>query len=411
MNISKANLLKVNGKTMASHNERLVLQALYEYGLLSRTEITRVTSLSPSVVTHISRRLLEQKVIYEAGKRQPGRGRGLVQLALDPDAILALSLVVDFQRIRLGAVNLEGKVAEYQRIDTSNRQFSPDAIVDAIDRFQEKLKDRWDRVMGLGLVLPGTVDPPTGKVHDVPTLSLYELDVRQELRDRFQKPVVVENDVNALSLAEQWKSVNNSNSNVAYIYLDYGIGGSLFLNGQLFRGSHGAAGEVHYFPVLDAASGSYRHAGGLADGHAILTALPEALGSFPPEMAAELKAAKSTVFDQLDIVVRWALKSEKVAAFVRRFAETWGVLISALVNMVDPDLVVVCGTLSTALPVYEDIIHRKMKDLVPGFPGSHVRVIPAQLNTGQALLVGGGACALIESGHDFILNCGYRPEK
>lgn len=404
---ANANLLKVNGKTMASHNERLVLQALYEYGSLSRTGITKVTSLSPSVVTHISRRLLEQKVIHEAGKQQAGRGRGSVQLVLNPDAVFALGVVVDFQRIRLGLVNLKGELSECQRVDTTDKQFSVEAVADAIDHFRQKLEkdeDKWDRVIGLGLVLPGTVDPPTGKVHDVPTLSLYEMDIRRELEERFRKPVAVENDVNALSLAEQWKSVSDSGSNVAYIYLDYGIGGGLFLNGQLFKGSHGASGEVGYFPVYNPETGGYVCGGELSDGQAVLAALPSVLTAFPREMGAELDKGGGSAFEQLDVVARWALKDQGVAAFLRRFAEIWGVLISALVNMVDPDIVEVCGTLSTAFPVYEDVIRRKLSELVPGFPGSHVRIISARLETGQALLVGGGAFALIEGNHGFILN-------
>jgi len=258
---------------------------------------------------------------------------------------------------------------------------SEDALLDGLAAAVHELLD--DRVAALGFGIPSTIDQRAGRAITSVNIPLAGVDLRARMAERFGMPTAIENDANAAALAEWKVGAGRGTTHMVMLTLGTGIGGGLILDGRLYRGTVGAAGELghivieHDGPRCQGTCTGHGHLEAVASGHAASTAAAELFG--PGADAHRL--------------VRLANEGDARAHEVlEQIGRRLGSGLGSLVNVFDPELVVLGGGFAAAgellLEPARSVLVREA--LPPG--RDRVRVVRAELGT-AAGVVGAGLVA------------------
>lgn len=218
----------------------------------SKAEISRATGISAPTVMKIVDSFVEKGILVDIGEGESAVGRKPNMLSLNARAYYAVG--VDFQNgfIRVGVADLKGELIDFEKqpIQTDFDDLILTAIYESIAKMQKKYHIPTEKILGVGLGLPGVVDV---KKRTVEYAAIPGFDGFVDLNgilERFEKkttwPVYVENDINAAAIGE-FKSCRFKKANdLLYISLGTGIGAGLILNGEVRHGVHNFAGEIAY---------------------------------------------------------------------------------------------------------------------------------------------------------------------
>ena len=243
---------------LKERNEWRVLEVVREVGEVSRAELVVMTGLSRSTIANVTAELLERGLVIErapSGSRRPGRGRPGSVVALRADAGIAVGAAVDREQIRVAVVDLAAEVLAQGR-----QPIEPAADGLAVlelaarlirDVLAEAGKDV-TRVIGVGLGLPGPVDTDRGGVVRQATVQRWAgVNARSELSRRLGGvPVFPDNDSNFGALGELQYGAGRGVENLLYLHVGPGIGGGVVIDGKLYRGDSGYAGELGHVPAV-----------------------------------------------------------------------------------------------------------------------------------------------------------------
>jgi N-acetylglucosamine repressor len=227
-------------------NRALVINLLRISGAMSRTEVSDRTGLAPSALTRLVRDLLDEGVVSEVGKSDSSGGRPAVLVSLNPEYARAIGIKVERTRLIGASVDLVGEIRERSEVALSPSP-TPDEVIDGIIAIAERLSS--GRVLGIGVGISGFVDPHTGTELYTPILGWERVPIRDPLAERLTAPVWVENDVNALALAELWYGAGRGLRHFICITVGEGIGAGVVINGEIYRGAFGGAGELGHITL------------------------------------------------------------------------------------------------------------------------------------------------------------------
>jgi glucokinase len=282
-------------------------------------------------------------------------------------------------KILAGRIDREGVVDARQERPTPVE--SRDALLAGLDEAVGELLD--ERVGALGFGIPGTIDQRQGEVVRATNIPLEGLRFRDRMAERFGLPVGIENDANAAAIAEWRVGAGRGTRYMVMLTLGTGVGGGLILDGRPYRGSVGAAAELghivveHDGPPCQGVCTGRGHIESLASGRAATLAARERFG--PSITAREL--------------VRMARDGDEAArSILEQIGRRLGSAIGSLVNVFDPELVVMGGGFAAA----GDLVLEPARSIVAreALPPArdHVRIVRAELGP-EAGLVGAGFVA------------------
>jgi len=282
-------------------------------------------------------------------------------------------------KILAGIVDRAGAVV--RRRETPTPTTSQPKLLEALEAAVAELLE--DDVGALGFGIPSTIDQRSGRAVSSVNIPLADLDLRTWMRDRFGVPVGIDNDANAATLAEWAHGAGRGTRHMVMLTLGTGVGGGLILDGRPYRGAVGAGAELGHMvididgPPCQGSCTGRGHLESLASGRAATLAAQEAFG---PAVDAHR-------------LVRLAQEGDAIAVeLLATFGHRLGVAIGSLVNIFNPELVVIGGGFSAAgdflLGPAREALEREA--LEPG--RDLVRVVRAELGT-AAGLVGAGLVA------------------
>ncbi len=245
-----------NLKYAKSFNLRLVLETIRLEGPVSRAEIAKRTQLTAQTVTNITKKMMNAGLIYEHDRVQEGRGAPSILLKLNGDAAYSIGIDLDKDHLSCVLVDLNGKMRQHIGI---NLNFpTPDEAVELISENVEKLIKLegidLDLIWGVGVGLPGPLVISEGSiVTNVVNPQFFEgwdhIPVVEMLEKKLGLPVILENNASSAAIGERWYGDGKHIDNFFYIAFGAGLGGGVFINGQLHSGATGNAGELGYFPL------------------------------------------------------------------------------------------------------------------------------------------------------------------
>ena len=239
---------------MGDFNLTVILDAIRRApGGLSRVELAQLVGLSPQTISNISRRLLDQNLIVEAGKEGSGPGKPRTMLRLNAAGMYAVGVHLDPAVTTFVVLDLVGAVVKHSRIKTPSGT-DPGAVIDTIAaEISQLIEDSGvdpAKIAGLGVASPGPIDLNEGTVVDPPLLLGWD---RVPLRDALVKATglstLVDKDVTSAAVAETWAGGPSGAGSFVFMYMGTGIGCGIVLNDEVVRGTSGNAGEIGHIVV------------------------------------------------------------------------------------------------------------------------------------------------------------------
>jgi predicted NBD/HSP70 family sugar kinase len=348
-----------------------VLEFIRKRGPVSRAQLARDSGLSKPTVSLALGALEEAQLVRRAGRTSGGKGPTAVLYELNPGAGWVIGLDVGTDRVRGAIADLTGQVAV--RLDQKARATSGKALIGQVAEMAASLAEQAGvtrRKVAFAVIgSPGVFEPSTGHMamaHNLPGWGRQG--VFDDLRNRLGTEMRFENDVNLATLGERWHGLGKGVDNFVYLHIGTGVGLGLVLNGELFRGASGAAGEVAYLPL---ATADPHNRNNLRRG-----ALESALGAEGIVREARLAglAGASTpraVFDA-------AREGNAAAArIVSAVAERLALAIAAIVPVIDPELVVLGGGVGRNGDLLLEPVARELRALSPFRPRIEVSSLGA----------------------------------
>jgi len=234
------------------HNRAVVLELVRTQGPISRAALARTGHLSMPAVMDIVSGLLDEGLIQEIGVGPSSGGRRPVLLELVPQAYCAIGLEVGARTLRAVVTDLHATVT--QRINVpSEMERGPEALLEQVRHVLDEILAQhiasFGGVLGIGLALPAPVLNSASMSFSPPSYPGWgQLQLGELMADGYGIPVLVDNDANAAALGELLYGAGRGVRNMFYVLVDRGIGGAAIVDGQLYRGSDGGAGELgHMF--------------------------------------------------------------------------------------------------------------------------------------------------------------------
>jgi len=286
---------------------------------------------------------------------------------------LAIGLDVGGTKIAAGVVDGRGRIE--RRVERRTPTESQDELLATLDEIVEQLLV--EGVAAIGFGMPSTIDQRAGRVVSSVHVPLGDFDFRDRMAERFSLPVALDNDANAAAIAEWKVGAGHGSSHMIMLTLGTGVGGGLILDGKPYRGFVGAGAEIGHM-VLE--YGGERCSGN-CNGHGHLEQV--ASGS-AADRAAERILGPGTSGRELVGAAREG--NEEARAAIAEIGRKLGAAIGSLVNIFDPEVVVLGGGFSQARDLFlEPALESMREEALP--PGrDRVRVVPALLGPDAGLV-------------------------
>lgn len=352
-------------------NVELVFQAIVDHAPVSRASLVSLTRLSKPTVLRLVAALEQESLIRRAS---PGlgvrRGAGRIPVVYEPNPDAAYVIGVDVGGTKLAAAlaDLAGNVRAEAEIPTprSGAEALLGEVTELARGLARGLGIPWNQVVALTVGTPG-VENPDGTIRladNIPGLGSTPL--AAGLQAALETPVQVENDVNLAALGEMEEGAAQACDTFALLALGTGLGAALVIDGNLARGSRGAAGEVAYLPIgADPASPEARRRGAfeVAAAGSGLTALLAAelqVGAGPGADLVDLSADSSA----RDIYAAAARGDDRARRAVERQAELVARAVLTIGCLIDPELVVLGGGIG-ANPLLQELLGEELDRIMP----------------------------------------------
>lgn len=316
-------------------------------GPIARVEIARRLSLSAATVTGVTRDLVEDGLIRVVEQVASGGGRPRLLLGLVADAAQAIGVKIAPDRLAIVRVNLEGEILASSEASFDAR--SPDVLATLAGRLRGSMAEAdGTRLLGVGLGVPGTVDAQRGVV-EAPILGWHSIALGPVLRDQLGLPVLIDNDVNTLAVAERLYGRGRDAEHFVTVTIGAGVGLGIVVGGDLYRGARGGAGEFGHVPVIE--NGPACECG--------MQGCLESLVSDPALVRQAIEAGLvepgSPTRDAIEQLRTLADGGDPTAC--RIYADAGAILgraVAGLVNILSPQVVIVSGEGARAWPHLEN---------------------------------------------------------
>jgi predicted NBD/HSP70 family sugar kinase len=237
---------------MRAINTSAVLNTIKTHGSISRTEIARLTGLSAATVTGITAELIEKSLIFEKEEGDSRGGRRPILLAINPRGGYVVGIKLMEERVIGAITDLESTlIAKHtEQLRDHSLDNAVDTLVAVIDALVMAVGIGPKQLLGIGIGLAGIIDAKQGVLRHSPIFGWRDVPLVEILRSRINVPVHIDNDVNTLTLTEQLFGAGQGIDNFLTVTIGRGVGMGIVVNGQLYRGASGGAGEFGH-TVMD----------------------------------------------------------------------------------------------------------------------------------------------------------------
>jgi predicted NBD/HSP70 family sugar kinase len=238
---------------LGDYNQQVVLDVIRTVPGVSRTDIAERTGLTAQAISKIVRRLADQDLIQESGTTIPSTlgGRPATGLCINPGARYAVGVHVDRDETAYTLLDLRGTIVARNRRTTP--QSGPAAVVRQVAGEVPRLLQSADvppaKVLGIGVGAPGPLDPVEGVLHSPPGMRGWgTVPLRDLVRERTGSPVWLDNDAVAAAIGESWNARTRRAGSMLFVYLGWGVGAALLIDGHPHRGST-VGSDLYHVPV------------------------------------------------------------------------------------------------------------------------------------------------------------------
>jgi len=364
-------------------NRQIALNLIRAHQPISRADLARLMSVRRGVASLLVGELLGESLIFEGAVGEAvGRGRRPTFLYIDSRQRCVVGVDIRASRTYIMLTDLMGK----QLGVVSSFQTSKDIDVlttELARRIKQMLADFSDvgACEGVGVAVPGMVDPALGRVLHAPTLGWREVNLHDPLAAALGIPVHIENSGKACALAQLWTTRSDvvASGNSVFVSISDGVGTGVVVNGEVMRGRHNTAGEFGHVPLnID---GPRCSCGATGCWEAYVSNLATLSRYFGRDLSdGRPREAETASFTVEDLIARARAGDAKALAAVNSTARYLGLGLASIVNSVDPARIYIGGEITTAWSLIEPIVRTALRErTLTDFGGAtEIHIVPAE---------------------------------
>lgn len=388
--IDLKNAKTASNSTIRDINRQIVLNYVRDKEPISRADIARETALQRSTVSIIIETLKADGLIEEIGEGESTGGRRPTLLRLRAAGVAAIGVDISPLQTTVAMTDLAGRILEREDFPTSPRR---ERTLEQIAASVKNIKSRATKNMkgvieGVGVSLPGLVNPSTGHALYIPYFKWREWPIAAELSAITGLPVTIDNDANAAALAELWfgRPEVSEPRDFIMVLVAEGIGTGIVFDRQVYRGERSAAGEFGHMIVGQ--EGPVACSCGNYDCWEAFSSNYAAVGRYN-KLAARRDGKRTMSMKKL---VKRALEGEPAAMnALMETARYLGIGISNMIVGLSPEAVVVSGLITQAWPLITGALEETVaRSIRRGLPSA--RIVPSTLGDQPTLM---GAVSLV----------------
>ena len=389
------------------HNRNLVLKTIFEHESISRAEISRLTSLTRTTVSDIVADFLDEGLVSEIGIGSSIGGKSPILLSLVEDSRYLIGLDLAHNQFRGAIVNLRGKIRELVTLPVNSTN-GDEALVLVYEILDRLMNASCLPLVGIGIGTPGLVNISEGVVVNAVNLDWKELPLARLMAERYHLPVSILNDSQAAAVGEHtYGKGHSTESNMIVINARHGIGAGIIINGKLFHGDGGGAGEIgHVVVVPDGGKlcrcGNYGCLETVASAQALVDRTQSlASQSITTQLQQSQQEITLTTIEQAfnngDPLARQA---------VLETARYMGMAISSLVGALDIQKIVLTGDMTHFGQPWLEVIQGIVSQATLSRLAQETRIEIGQLGENNIIL---GASAMLANNYSLLFNA--RPSR
>jgi predicted NBD/HSP70 family sugar kinase len=323
-----------------------ILEEVSRHPFLELRTLDKKLRLSSSAVTNQAEKL------RRAGLIIPAQGRRTIKL--NPDYGYLVGIDMGASHLRFALADFSGETIS-DAIEKVRPEYGPSRTISQIRKGIRRLipAGKRNRLRAVGMAVPSAVDPRSGLVLMANNLPGWkDINLKRELEKEFRFPISIENDANMAAIGEHWHGVARDVDDFVFIALGTGIGAGIFVNGQLYVGRTGAAGELQFlhveWPRWQEDFGDTGYFESYASGQGIATLGRKLMKPRSPTQTSGLTETRDALF----VFEAFRKGNRKARKALETVFTILGVGIANIIGVLDPDMIVLGGGISRGAPEF-----------------------------------------------------------
>lgn len=378
-----------NQEAVRRHNLGTLLGHVHHAGGVSRAQLTERMALNRSTIADLVRELEELDVVSqsmpEAGSSpRSGAGRPSIDVNPNTEAVYVLAAELGVETLDVARVGLGGHPLDRTSTPTPTDR-DPEQIVDLLVEMMRQLLDSAaedSRLVGVGVAIPGVVADAAGLVRFAPNLGWSDVALSPMLASRIGRgvPVHLGNDAALGALSEHTRGAGRHKSNLIYLSCDVGVGGGVIVEGAPMMGASGYAGEIGHQPFNP--RGSTCRCGNV--------------GCWETEIGSHAVAdAVGCPHEEIDRLVDYLQPGTRATPALRALGRSLGLGLGGLVNVFNPEMVILGGVLRWVFPLVRDDVLDALETWALDAPAEQAQIVLPWLG-GDSVIIGAAELAFTD---------------
>lgn len=416
--MAQANLHGSNINLVKQHNLQVILLCLLYEPVLSRVQLAERTNLSNTTITNLIAELISLGIVQEIPAtdteieelRPVGRPR--TSIRLEPNARYVIGIHIGVGIFRVGLTNLRAEIIASQTQYFTTGSPAPEVLTQIVAVVESVIAESGverNRILGAGVGASGLVDYITGVNLLAPNLNWIDIPLREHLQDRLKLPVIVDNNVRNMAVGETYFGAGIGVDSVAFVYGRTGVGAGLTFKGRVFRGSSKGAGEIGHSVMLvhdgePCRCGNSGCLETLVSESAILRRADIIAKTNPNGILANILNNRPDQSPIENVFEAARQGDAQVQKMIEERAYYLGVALANLVNMFNPELILLGGIFSGGADLFLPPVNRAIQEMAFGGMGKNVRLQATSFGW-KAGLIGAAALALLNFFYQQIDDC------
>ncbi|GMQ24273.1 ROK family transcriptional regulator [Algoriphagus sp. oki45] len=335
-------------------NKIKIIKNLYTKGANTASEICNEVGISLPTVNALLNDLMNSGEVIKQGRAESQGGRKPDLYRLAADAFYVLSVDLSKFNVCLALYSCQHELAhekESFKITLNNEKETFDDLSDKIEHYLSKSGIDSQKIIAIGVSMPGLVDSVAGINYTY--LRFGKKTLLENLESRFQKKVFLENDARAMTLAEFKFGAESSHKNVLGLFIGWGIGLGIIIDGKIYQGSSGFAGEFSHSPIFESRDvictcGKRGCLEAVASGTAIVRMAEEALKLDKDSILARIVRDHSGEMEPVLVVEAALAGDQRAITILSEAGLDLGRGISILIQLLNPELIIIGGSVAEA---------------------------------------------------------------
>lgn len=371
-----------NKTILARLNKKIVIDMIRTQGPINKAEIARKAGLSIPTVMKITDEFEKRKLIRNIGKGESTGGKRPDLLEFIYDAYYIVGIDIGRHNVKIILMDMASSILIQKSFPTREMNIEDphrflEQVADLTDDIIKESHIEEGRFMGIGIGMPGLLDYNSGTVIFSPDFNWTDIKIKEIFQERFPYKIMLENTNKALAMGEYTYGAAKNCSSLFCINFGYGIGAAVIENGKILYGQNGASGEFgHIIVKADGPLCDCGHRGCLeavSSGNAIAKTLKKRMSQGEnsilrqyQELGGEIDAKK---------VFQAAGEGDGLSqAVIQEAIEYLGIAIAGVINLLDPEVIVLAGGITNGRAYYEDFLRKTISDYKMRYSGRNVKV-------------------------------------